>query len=260
MPPDPESQEGEEQIQSGSSAGSVIDCADVTHEYVRSQRSHLLPWRSDTITATSTALEEISFTVKQGETVGIAGPSGSGKSTLLHLIGGLMTPTSGRINLAGSELTSMSAKERTEFRHSHVGMVFQRFHLIPTLSARANVALPLVQLGIRRSKRRERAEKLLERVELEDRIHHTPGQLSGGEQQRVAIARALITDPDVVLADEPTGELDRRTGETVLSVLTELLDETVVVIASHDKAALDVADRVCQIVDGRVGSVTDGTE
>jgi len=243
----------------GDSSDPLLRCTDVTHEYVRGRTSSWLPWRSDTVTATATALSDVSIAVTRGEIVGIAGPSGSGKSTLLHLLAGFFPPSAGEIELAGRELGSLSRTERTALRHRHLGMVFQGFHLLPTLSARANVALPLIQLGVPRSERRARAESLLEQVGLGDRLTHRPGQLSGGEQQRVAIARALVTDPDVILADEPTGELDSETGETVLDVLTGVVDETAVVLASHDRAALAVADRRLEIVDGQVTVRGDGS-
>lgn len=156
-------------------------------------------------------------------------------------------------------MTELSSSKRTAMRHRHIGLVFQRFHLLPSLSARANVALPLVETGVRRSKRRKRARKLLERVDLGDRIHHTPSQLSGGEQQRVAIARALVTDPAVILADEPTGELDTETGQTVLQCLTELAGDQALVLASHDEDALAVADRVCHMLDGRFVDTANAT-
>jgi putative ABC transport system ATP-binding protein len=203
-----------------------------------------------------TALEEVSLAVNRGEVVGIAGPSGSGKSTLLHLLGGLDDPTNGTIALAGTDMTSLSDRKRTRIRLDHVGIVFQRFYLVPSLSARGNVALPLVQRGSSKRERRRRAESLLETVGLSDRGDHRPDELSGGEQQRVAIARALVTDPDVVLADEPTGELDSATGERVLELLTEVADDRAVLLASHDDRALRRADRIVRLQDGRV--VDDG--
>ncbi|WP_159900193.1 ABC transporter ATP-binding protein [Salinirussus salinus] len=230
----------------------AVRCSGVSHEY-RSRESRLLPWRSGEVTAT-TALKNVSLAVERDEVVGVAGPSGSGKSTLLHLLAGLTVPTDGTVEVAGTDLASLSARERTAFRLRHVGLVFQRFHLLPSLSARGNVALPLLQRGVGRSRRRERAETLLERVGLDDRVGHRPAQLSGGEQQRVAIARALVTEPDVVLADEPTGELDAETGRTVLDVLTEAAGGRAVVIASHDRAALAAADRVYRLGDGELAS------
>lgn len=198
-----------------------------------------------------TALNSVSLTVAAGEVVGIAGPSGSGKSTLLHLLAGLDHPTDGTVSIRGTNLGALSDRHQTTFRRENIGMVFQRFHLLPALTARENVALPLVQAGTRRSERRERATELLERVGLGDRTTHRPQTLSGGEQQRVAIARALAADPAVIIADEPTGELDRDTGATVLNLLTEISTDRAVVIASHDQYTLDRTDRVINLLDGR---------
>ncbi|AFZ71317.1 ABC transporter ATP-binding protein [Natronobacterium gregoryi] len=205
-----------------------------------------------------TALRDVSLSVRTGEVVGLKGPSGSGKSTILHAVAGLLVPTEGTVALLGTDLTDRSDRTRTRLRRHHVGIVFQRFHLLPSLSARANVALPLVQTGVGRSNRRDRAEKLLEEVGLADRTTHLPGELSGGERQRVALARALAADPDVIVADEPTGELDTATGSDVLELLTDVGRDggRAVLVASHDEATLSVADRVVPLRDGRV--VTDG--
>ena len=242
-PEDPTSDEAEE---------ALVLCRDVTHRYQRGGGSSRWPWVSIQSSPPVTALEDISLRVDRGEVVGLEGPSGSGKSTLLHLIAGLTTATSGSIELVGNELTGLSERRRSKLRREHVGFVFQRFHLLPTLSARANVALPLVQLGVDKAERRSRAESLLDRVGLADRLTHTPARLSGGEQQRVAIARALVTDPAVILADEPTGELDTETSEQVLTAMTELADDRAIVLASHDETALAVTDRILQLHDGRV--------
>ncbi|ELZ47791.1 ABC transporter ATP-binding protein [Halorubrum californiense DSM 19288] len=182
--------------------------------------------------------------------VGVAGPSGSGKSTLLHLLAGLDTPTTGEIAVCGTTVGALSRRRRTAFRRENVGMVFQRFHLLPALTARENVALPLVQAGVARSDRRSRASELLDAVGLDDRASHYPSALSGGEQQRVAIARALAADPAVVIADEPTGELDRETGERVLDLLTDVSDGRAIIVASHDEYTLDRTDRVVRLRDG----------
>ncbi|MDQ2048890.1 ABC transporter ATP-binding protein [Natronolimnohabitans sp. A-GB9] len=224
----------------------AVRLTDVTHEYGSSGRHD----------RTVTALRDVSIDVRMGEIVGLEGPSGSGKSTILHAVSGLLVPTEGMIELLDTDLTDRSDRERTRLRRRHVGIVFQRFHLLPSLSARANVALPLVQAGVSRSTRRERAESLLEQVGLGDRIGHLPGELSGGERQRVAIARALVTDPDVIVADEPTGELDTATGADVLELLTDVGRERAMVVASHDESTLAVADRVVTLRDGRV--VDDG--
>jgi len=192
----------------------------------------------------------VSLGVDRSELVGIAGPSGSGKSTLLHLLAGLDTPTSGTIRIGGDETTALSGRKRTQLRLNRIGLVFQRFYLLPSLSARSNVALPLVEQGVGRTQRRERAEQLLAEVGLGDRVDHRPSELSGGEQQRVAVARALVTDPDLVIADEPTGELDTETGKQVLDVLATTGEGRAVVIASHDERALDRTDRVIRLLDG----------
>jgi putative ABC transport system ATP-binding protein len=203
------------------------------------------------------ALADVSLAVERGEFVGVAGPSGSGKSTLLHLLAALDTPTAGTVRLDGQETTALSSRERARLRLDGVGVVFQRFHLLGALSARANVAVPLIERGTGRRDRRERAESLLDELGLADRAGHVPGRLSGGERQRVAIARALVTDPAVVVADEPTGELDTETGERVLDVLAETADDRAVILASHDDRALARADRVVRLRDGRR---VDGTD
>ncbi|RZH67985.1 ABC transporter ATP-binding protein [Natrinema altunense] len=204
---------------------------------------------------TVTALRDVSLGVPTGSTVGLEGPSGSGKSTVLHAVAGLLVPTAGSVELQGTDIAALSDAERTRLRRRHVGIVFQRFHLLPSLSARANVALPLVQSGVPRAARRDRATSLLEAVGLGDRTTHLPSELSGGERQRVAIARALSTDPDVIVADEPTGELDTATGRDVLELLTDVGRERAVLVASHDEATLAVTDRIVTLCDGRVDDV-----
>ncbi|QLG63862.1 ABC transporter ATP-binding protein [Halorarum salinum] len=201
---------------------------------------------------TVTAVDGVSMDVAPGEFVGVAGPSGSGKSTLLHLLAGLDVPTSGTVTLAGADTGSLSERERARLRLDRVGIVFQRFRLLPALSARANVAVPLVERGVPKAARRERATELLERVGLGDRTTHRPGELSGGERQRVAVARALVNDPDLLVADEPTGELDTAAGERVLALFEELASDRAVVLASHDSQALSRADRLVHLRDGRV--------
>lgn len=220
---------------------------DVTHEY--GTDSGRFGSGND---RTLTALRDVSLEVQPGTIVGLKGPSGSGKSTILHAVSGLLVPTSGSVDLLGTDLTALSDRERVRVRREHVGIVFQRFHLLPSLTARANVALPLVQAGVPRTERRERAEHLLEQVGLGDRTTHLPGELSGGERQRVAIARSLSTDPDVIVADEPTGELDTATGAEVLELLTSLGDDRAVLVASHDSPTLSIADDVVRLRDGMV--------
>jgi len=163
----------------------------------------------------------------------------------------------GSVSFDGTDLSSLSDRARTRHRLDHVGIVFQHFHLLDSLSARANVALPLVELGRPKSERRERASDLLEAMGLGDRITHRPTQLSGGEQQRVAIARALVTEPDLVIADEPTGELDTETGERVLTRFREVATElnAAVVIASHDEPTLAIADRLVRMRDGQIEDI-----
>jgi putative ABC transport system ATP-binding protein len=197
------------------------------------------------------ALDGVSMTVLPGTFLAVTGPSGSGKSTLLHLLAALDTPSSGRVLLAGTDTAALSDRRRTRLRLEHVGIVFQRFHLLPSLSARSNVALPLVERGVPKRERHARADHLLSRVGLEDRADHRPGELSGGEQQRVAVARALVNDPDLLVADEPTGELDSATGRVVLDLLEEVAEDRAVVVASHDPAVGERADRHLALLDGR---------
>lgn len=245
-------------VEETAAAPTTIRCETLSHEYgTRNENGWFASLRSASTPARSvTALQDVSLDVRSGSVVGLAGPSGSGKSTLLHAIAGLIVPIEGTIELNGHSLTDRSTDDRTRIRRENVGLVFQRFHLLPSLSARANVAVPLVQLGLPKRKRRNRAAELLDGVGLGDRKTHRPGKLSGGEQQRVAIARALATDPAVVLADEPTGELDTETGQRVLEALTDVAGGRTVVLASHDEQALDVADRIVELRDGQV--VDDG--
>ena len=231
----------------------LIQCNGVSRQYTLSGKQGGLLSRGATV-PTVDALSNVDLQIFPGEIVGCAGPSGSGKSTLLHLIAGLDTPSNGTIWFNQTNLSSLSGRAQTRHRLDHVGIVFQHFHLLDSLSARANVALPLVELGRPKAERRKRATELLEAMGLGDRITHRPPQLSGGEQQRVAIARALITEPDLVVADEPTGELDTQTGERVLTRFRELAGEleTAVVLASHDEPTLDIADRLVRMRDGEI--------
>lgn len=206
------------------------------------------------------ALDGVSLSIEPGEFVGLSGPSGSGKTTLLHLIAGIETPTAGTVTIDGVTVSDLSARERTRFRLDTVGIVFQRFHLLGTLSARANVALPLLERGEPKTARRERATELLEQVGLGDRLTHRPDQLSGGERQRVAVARALATDPPLVVADEPTGELDSETADRVLDALTAVTEDRTVVLASHDDRALQRTDRVIELAESQRTSVPAGTD
>jgi len=198
------------------------------------------------------ALDGVTCQVERGEVLGVVGPSGSGKSTLLHVLAALDVPSAGRVRIDGQDTAALSARGRRRLRRDAVGIVFQRFHLLPALSARSNVAVALIEAGFSKSERRDRADAVLETVGLADRADHAPGELSGGERQRVAIARALAPDPDLIVADEPTGELDTATGERVLDALATVAEDRAVVLASHDEQAVDRADRVLELRDGRV--------
>ena len=231
----------------------VVTAADVTKLYTRgSQGGRISNLLNKNESPTVTALDDVSLEIHPGEIVGLEGPSGSGKSTLLHLLAGLELPTAGTITLDGVDLSSLSGRKRTRLRLDHVGIVFQHFYLLDSLSARGNVALPLVELGVPRRARNSHATDLLERVGLGDRVDHRPRELSGGEQQRVAIARALATDPTVLVADEPTGELDTETGRKVLDEFEAIAADRAVVLASHDPETLEIADRVVTLRDGKI--------
>ncbi|KAB1187536.1 MULTISPECIES: ABC transporter ATP-binding protein [Haloferax] len=240
-------------LRSADESSFALHCQNVVREYSRGSAS-MFSSRGDVPTVR--ALDGVSLSISTGEFVAIAGPSGSGKSTLLHLLAALDTPDSGDISVAGTDVTSLSSRGRTTLRRDTIGIVFQHFHLLPSLSARGNVALPLIERGVPKRARRERAVELLEQVGLGDRATHKPGELSGGEQQRVAIARALVSDPDVLVADEPTGELDTETGHRVLDYIEQTADERAVVVATHDQHVIDRADRVVRLRDGVV--VNDG--
>ncbi|MCD6154569.1 MAG: ABC transporter ATP-binding protein [Candidatus Verstraetearchaeota archaeon] len=198
------------------------------------------------------ALRGINLKVNEGEYLSIMGPSGSGKTTLFNMIGGLDKPTKGRILVKGLDLAEMSSIELAKFRCYEVGYVFQTFNLIPALTALDNVMLPMIFAGVPRASRIERAKKLLENVGLADRIHHRPEELSGGQQQRVAIARALANDPSILLADEPTANLDLDTGLKIVNLIRNLCVEkgVTVICATHDLKMLGVSDRIAWIRDG----------
>ncbi|HET7090177.1 MAG TPA: ABC transporter ATP-binding protein [Anaerolineae bacterium] len=200
------------------------------------------------------ALDRVDFTVEKGEFVAIMGPSGSGKSTLLHLLGGLDGASGGEVTLAGKPLSRLSDNEVTLVRRRNVGFIFQFYNLVPTLTAEENIALPLMIDGKKMEDCRERIDDLLNLVGLADRRHHKPDQMSGGQQQRVAIARALVTDPDILLADEPTGNLDSKSGTAILELLRHTCDELghTIVMVTHDARAASYADRVVFLKDGRV--------
>ena len=197
------------------------------------------------------ALRGVSFTVGQGEYVAIVGPSGCGKSTLLNLLGVIDRPTSGTVSIAGERVDRLPDARATDFRLRRIGFVFQRFYLMPALSARENIELPLAEAGLRGSERRARARVLLDYVGLGRREGHRPSQLSGGEQQRVAIARALANAPRLLLADEPTGELDARTGAEMIALFQRLNDDgTTIVVVTHDEELARAAKRVIHMRDG----------
>jgi putative ABC transport system ATP-binding protein len=200
------------------------------------------------------ALRGVDLAIGRGEFVALVGPSGSGKSTVLNLIGGLDRPTSGQVWIDGVELSATDERTLTRHRREHVGFVFQTFNLLPRLTAEENVALPLMFSGVPHEERLSRARALLERVGLSHRLTHRPSQLSGGEQQRVAIARALVGEPALLLADEPTGNLDTTTGAEIMALLQELNRESdlTLLVVTHDPEVAAFADRVVRLRDGRV--------
>ena len=199
------------------------------------------------------ALRGITITVERGTLLAIAGPSGCGKSTLLYLLGGVDRPTAGSVFLLGARTDRLSDAALARIRLHHVGLVFQRFFLLPTLTAEENVAVPMMEAGVPAPERRRRARTVLERVGLADRAHHRPGQLSGGEMQRVAIARAVATQPAILLADEPTGELDETTGRQIGRLLQDLSrDGLAVVLVTHNPELASLADRQVRMRDGMI--------
>jgi putative ABC transport system ATP-binding protein len=203
------------------------------------------------------ALHGVSIEVERGEYVAIMGPSGSGKSTLMHILGCLDVPTTGSYHLAGEDVSAMSEAALATVRNRQIGFVFQQFNLLASLSAWRNVELPLCYSGIGRAERKERAMSALERVGLGDRVDHRPGELSGGQQQRVAVARALVTDPALILADEPTGNLDSHSSADVLGLFAELHDQgRTIVLITHEPDVAHSAQRVVRILDGQVDSAT----
>jgi putative ABC transport system ATP-binding protein len=199
------------------------------------------------------ALDGVSLEIPRGSYTAIMGPSGSGKSTLMNLVGCLDTPTEGHVVIDGADVTTFDDRERTTLRGTKVGFVFQTFNLMPRLSALENVALPQLFQGVGRTERRERAQELLERVGLGDRLDHLPNELSGGQRQRVALARALVNDPALVLADEPTGNLDTGTEADVLDLFGEFHDSgTTIVVVTHERHVAERAERIVNLLDGRV--------
>ncbi len=235
-------------IPTGTTAGTppnaVIHCDQVVRSYRMGD-------------ATVHAVRGIDLSINRGEFAAITGPSGCGKSTLLHLLGAVDIPSGGRVFVNGRDTSTLSDHDATAFRLRYIGFVFQRFYLMPTLSALENVELPLAEAGMAGRARKARAAELLGYVGLGDRRGHRPTQLSGGEQQRVAIARALANEPALLLADEPTGELDAATGERLLELFGQLhRDGTTLVFVTHDTVVANTAQRVIRLLDGRVAADT----
>ena len=218
-----------------------IVCRELTKSYVKG-------------TQTIHPLHKLDLEVKEGEFLALMGPSGSGKTTLLNMIAGIDTPTSGSLLIGGQEMLGMSRGALTEWRGRHCGYIFQLYHLIPTLSALENVELPLMLQPLSRKERRQRALTALELVGLAERCHHKPSELSGGQEQRVAIARALVADPGLLVADEPTGDLDRESADAVLSLLRVLARDfgKTIVMVTHDAKAAQSADRVLHLEKGQL--------
>ncbi|MGW5239083.1 ABC transporter ATP-binding protein [Monashia sp. NPDC004114] len=199
------------------------------------------------------ALRGVSLSVDEGEYVAVMGPSGSGKSTLMHIVGCLDVPTSGSYHLAGEDVSAMGERQLADVRNRRIGFVFQQFNLLPTLSAWRNVELPLTYAGVPRDERRTRALEALGRVGLAKRVDHKPGELSGGQQQRVSVARALVTNPDLILADEPTGNLDTASSSDVLMLFEELHAQgRTIMLITHEHDVAERAERRFDILDGQV--------
>jgi putative ABC transport system ATP-binding protein len=208
------------------------------------------------------ALDDVSLHVDTGEFVAVMGPSGCGKSTLLHMIGGLDLPTEGVVKIEGQDLSKLSDDDLTDLRREHIGFIFQFFNLLPTLSALDNTALPLVLGGMKPGEAQEKAAEWLQKLEVADRSTHRPEELSGGQRQRVAIARSLVTDPTLILADEPTGNLDSKAAQEFATLLREIVDrwERSILLVTHDPRISSFADRIIHMEDGRITKQTENKE
>ncbi len=219
----------------------MIQCTGVSKSYRRGS-------------TTVTPLEKLDLSVRRGEFLALMGPSGSGKTTLLNLLSGIDSPTEGSLVIAGNELARFSRRELTKWRSQHVGYIFQLYHLVPVLSAFENVELPLLLSPMSKKERHERVKSVLDLVGLGDRIHHTPSELSGGQEQRVAIARALVAAPPLLVADEPTGDLDRESARKILDLLRQLSREhgKTIVMVTHDPRAAEAADRTLHLEKGQL--------
>jgi len=227
-------------------SAAVVQLRDVAKSYIRGKQ--VIP-----------VLEGISLDILQGEFLSLMGPSGSGKSTLLNLIAGIDRVDAGQIIAAGVDITSLAETELALWRSAHVGFIFQFYNLIPVLTAFENVELPLLLTGLSRKKRREHVETVLSLVNLADRVEHYPSELSGGQQQRVAIARAMVADPDILVADEPTGDLDRQSAREILSLMDRLVTEfgKTVIMVTHDPKAAETAHRIIHLEKGLLVSAPD---
>ena len=220
---------------------SMIECRGVTKSYRKGNN-------------TVTPLEALDLTVRKGEFLALMGPSGSGKTTLLNLLSGIDSPTSGSLVIAGVDIATLSRRDLTKWRARHIGYIFQLYHLVPVLTAFENVELPLLLDNMGKKERHARVHAALELVGLGDRMHHTPSELSGGQEQRVAIARAIVADPHLLVADEPTGDLDRESATRILELLRELAREhhKTIVMVTHDAKAAAAADRTLHLEKGQL--------
>lgn len=205
------------------------------------------------------ALDGVDFTIYEGEFCAIVGTSGSGKSTLLNMLAGLEPPTKGEIVISGRHIEKLNEEELVTFRREHVGFIFQSFHLLGTMNALENIALPLSFRGVPREIRLKKAEKMLRLVKLEKHARHLPTQMSGGQQQRIGVARALVVEPDIIFADEPTGNLDSHTSEEMMQLMRQVVKERnmTLVMVTHDQHLASYADRVFHIIDGKIVKIED---